>query len=222
MTEELSRTSFYGSTSDERGRTMLAHYLHLAHTDDRYQDRDGAQRFTEAAPRWAAEIIRDVLVHGAEHAGGTQAVRRTVQELMELPAIEENSVEEDSITAALQETLPAAQLHQLSQIEASLAGHDALLQLLATHRGLHPTADRPHRPDSPPGPVLSCTGPHAHPPTCTPTPQGAAPSRTACGLLPGPHPRIPGEHGQGGQFDGLLRRAAVPCRPPSHREGQTR
>ncbi|WP_317440922.1 hypothetical protein [Streptomyces collinus] len=56
---------------------------------------------------------------------------------MELLAIEENSVEEDSITAALQGTLPAA-LRQLSQIEASLAGHDALLQLLAAHLGLHP------------------------------------------------------------------------------------
>ncbi|MEU6421282.1 hypothetical protein [Streptomyces spiralis] len=94
ITSELSNPSFYKATEAERGLTMLAHYAHITN-GHRYADAQGWHRFNETAPRWAGELVRDVLSYVLSHAGGVDAVWRAIEVLTELAATDAGVSDEE-------------------------------------------------------------------------------------------------------------------------------
>ncbi|MFD8671040.1 hypothetical protein ACFV1U_37455 [Streptomyces microflavus] len=83
-----TRNSFAKTTEADRGQTLLAHFLH-GHGDDQFTEPGGLKRFnTGHAVPTAAALIRDVLTYVHQHAGGTDAVARTISALHELAEID--------------------------------------------------------------------------------------------------------------------------------------
>ncbi|MFD4247293.1 hypothetical protein ACFWP3_37755 [Streptomyces sp. NPDC058525] len=135
ITDEVTNTTsnlFYKTTELERGQIMLAHYVYF-HGDDMYDDPDGWQRFnTTGAVPAAAALIRDVLTYVHQHAGGTDAVRRTMWELIEL-ADTDADPGTGGISDGPTDSVSEKRLTQIAHHQTEL-GH--LLKHLAAHLGV--------------------------------------------------------------------------------------
>jgi hypothetical protein len=129
----LAIATFNKATSDERGLSVLAHYVKYA-DDDLFQDADGWERFnTTIAPVWAGELIRDVLAYVVDHAGGVDGVRAAIARLVELADIDEELEDQEGIATALKDAVPGKRLTQLEEL---VAAQGKVFEELAAHLGV--------------------------------------------------------------------------------------
>ncbi|MFI9018731.1 hypothetical protein ACIGZI_32325 [Streptomyces griseus] len=145
-----TRNSFAKTTEVDRGQTLLAHFLN-AHGDDLFTEPGGLKRFnTQHAVPTAAALIRDVLTYIHHHAGGSDAVARTMRDLHELADIDhdeamnelnapgdidhtEHSHLDGGVIGGLTGSLTETRLTQLNDGQIKIAD---LLDQLAAHLGV--------------------------------------------------------------------------------------
>ncbi|MER5378478.1 hypothetical protein [Streptomyces sp. NPDC002553] len=135
ITDEITNTTsnrFYKTTADERGLTMLSHFVYFS-GDDLFADTNGWHRFnTTGAVPAAAALIHDVFAYVHQHAGGTAAVRQVMSELIELADTDADPGAggiSDGLTDSVSEK-------RLTEIERNQAVQGHLLQQLAAHLGV--------------------------------------------------------------------------------------